>query len=119
MFTREGRVAEHLLGHAPANIAIPAIVFYELESGVARSHAAARRREQLRELVSTVRLLPFGSDEAVASARLREDLEKRGCPIGPLDTLIAGTAMAAGATLVTHNTKEFGRVTGLRVVDWF
>ena len=40
-------------------------------------------------------------------------------PIGPLDNLIAGTAIAAGARLVTHNRSEFGRVPGLRIVDWF
>ena len=40
-------------------------------------------------------------------------------PIGPVDTLIAGAAVAAGATLVSHHMKEFGRVPGLRVIDWF
>ena len=53
------------------------------------------------------------------AARLRFELEKQGRQIGPLDTLIAGTVLASGATLVTHNVKEFSRVAGLRIEDWF
>jgi len=47
------------------------------------------------------------------------ELERQGKGIGPLDTLIAGTALAHGGVLVTHNTKEFRRVPQLRLVDWF
>jgi tRNA(fMet)-specific endonuclease VapC len=32
--------------------------------------------------------------------------------------LIAATALQHDVTLVTHNTKEFGRVVGLRLQDW-
>ncbi|MGI9334742.1 MAG: VapC toxin family PIN domain ribonuclease, partial [Gammaproteobacteria bacterium] len=42
-----------------------------------------------------------------------------GLPIGPMDTLIAGSALAIGANLVTHNTTEFRRVPKLRLVDWY
>jgi tRNA(fMet)-specific endonuclease VapC len=45
-------------------------------------------------------------------------LEARGTPIGPLDTLIAGHALEMGVTLVTGNTREFGKVEGLRIVNW-
>ena len=50
---------------------------------------------------------------------LRVDLERHGTPIGPLDTLIAATALARRATLVTHNVREFRRVEGLKVEDWY
>ncbi len=43
---------------------------------------------------------------------------RSGRPIGPNDLLIAAIARAHDLVLVTHNTREFGRVTGLRVVDW-
>lgn len=39
--------------------------------------------------------------------------------IGPIDILIAGTALSHGATLVTHNTGEFERIEGLSLVDWY
>jgi tRNA(fMet)-specific endonuclease VapC len=45
-------------------------------------------------------------------------LESKGLGIGPLDTLIAAHAIAIGAVLVTHNTKEFKRIGGLVIEDW-
>jgi tRNA(fMet)-specific endonuclease VapC len=36
-----------------------------------------------------------------------------------MDTLIAGTALAHRATLVTRNMGEFSRVEGLQVEDWY
>jgi tRNA(fMet)-specific endonuclease VapC len=78
-----------------------------------------KRRAQLDEMLGVIRLLPFDRQAAEASARIRAELEALGKPIGPIDTLIAGTALATGATLVSHNVKEFRRVPGLRVIDWF
>jgi tRNA(fMet)-specific endonuclease VapC len=63
--------------------------------------------------------LPFGAAEAHAAARIRLDLEKAGQPIGPMDLLIAATAVEQGAILVTHNAREFRRVRGLRAEDWY
>ena len=50
---------------------------------------------------------------------IRADLESKGQPIGPYDTLIAGIALSNNATLVTHNPKEFERVNGLTIEGWF
>lgn len=44
---------------------------------------------------------------------------RRGLPIGPHDVLIAATALAHGAILVTHDTEELARVHGLRLEDWY
>ena len=49
---------------------------------------------------------------------LRADLARQGTPIGPYDLLIAGIAIANGLTLVTHNTREFSRITTLSLEDW-
>jgi len=118
-FKGEGRVAERLLAQKPAEVALPAIVLYELEVGVARSKSPARRRQQLNTLLDATRVIPFGPVEARAAAGIRAQLEPSGQGIGPLDTLIAATALAARGTLVTHNTREFRRVRGLSVVDWY
>jgi len=45
-------------------------------------------------------------------------LERLGTPIGPNDLMIAAIAVANDVVLVTHNTREFGRVEGLRCEDW-
>jgi tRNA(fMet)-specific endonuclease VapC len=118
-FKGMGRVAENLRKEAPRDIAIPAVVLYELEVGIARSARPRQRRESLDALLEVVHILPFDERAASASAELRAQLEKAGSGIGPIDTLIAGTALAHSATLVTHNTKEFSRVRGLRLLDWY
>ncbi len=114
-----GRVAERLLRVPPNELALPAVVLYEIEVGLAKSSSPDRRRAQLAELTAVISVLPFAEAEARATARIRADLERMGRPIGPLDTLIAGTALRYGATLVTHNVREFGRIESLSLEDWY
>lgn len=114
-----GRVAERLLALPPRSVGLPAIALYELDYGAARSQAPRDLRERLGVLLAALRVLPFGAGEARAAARIRVDLEKVGKPIGPMDLLIAATALEQGAVLVTHNTREFRRVRRLRVEDWY
>ncbi len=118
-FKGVGRVSERLIEQRSSQIAIPTAVVYELEVGLAKSTSPAKRRSQLQALLDRVRILPLGLDEAQAAGRVRARLEQEGTPIGLLDSLIAGTALHHGATLVTHNVRELGRVEGLKVVDWY
>lgn len=114
-----GRVKERLLAVPPADVAIPSIVLYELEIGIAQSNQPSKRRPQLDELLATVIILPFNSAAAKRAAAVRVFLHRTGAAIGPMDNLVAATALAYGATLVTHNTKEFRRVRGLDLADWY
>lgn len=118
-FRGEGQIAETLFRHAPRDIGIPAIVLYELQVGIAKSSSPKKRIEQLAELSSVIRVLPFYQQEAKAAADIRAKLERQGMPIGPYDILIAGTALAQGATLVSRNVKEFQRIKTLRVESWY
>ena len=118
-FKGVGNVAGILLSKSPNDIYIPAIVLFELKLGIAKSINPAKRKKQLNLLVSHVNIADFGTKEAESAAIIRADLEKKGMPIGPYDTLIAGTALAANAILVTHNIKEFGRIRALAVEDWY
>jgi tRNA(fMet)-specific endonuclease VapC len=111
-------VPDRMLAKAPGDVCIPSIVLYELEVGIAKSRAPQKRRAQLDDLLRVTQLLPFDRAEAAASAQVRAALEQNGTPIGPMDTLIAGTALAAGASLVTRNTREFSRIPALQVVNW-
>ncbi|HSD72076.1 MAG TPA: type II toxin-antitoxin system VapC family toxin, partial [Thermoanaerobaculia bacterium] len=59
-----------------------------------------------------------GGEAAEEYAGIRLELEKSGRPIGERDLLIAATAKSRRLTVVTHNVREFERVSGLEVVDW-
>ena len=118
-FKGTGRVAEHLLATPPREIAIPSVVLYEMEYGLAKSSQPVQRRKAFDALLELVQVLPFDQTSAKAAANIRIHVEQAGTSIGPLDTLIAGIAQAHGATLVTHNTQEFSRVPHLPIIDWY
>jgi|SRR6516165_8325681 tRNA(fMet)-specific endonuclease VapC len=117
-FTGRGKVADRLLAVAPREIGLPAIAAYEVWVGVLGSQHAKRREAQYEQFLAVIEVLPFDSAISRRAAELRLALQRRGESIGPLDTLIAGTALACGGTLVTRNTEEFGRIAGLKVVNW-
>lgn len=118
-FKGTGNVATRFLETPPKDVRIPSIVLYELEVGIAKSTSPAKRSEQLEALISVTGVLPFGLQEAKSAAQIRVELENCGQLIGPYDILIAATALANQATLVTHNTKEFGRIERLQIEDWY
>lgn len=118
-FKGMGNVPTRLLSVSPQEIAIPSVVLYELEYGIAKSNSPKKRQQQLKELCSLVSILSFGADEAQHSASVRAKLDKKGTPIGPYDLLIAGTALSHQGILVTNNTKEFERVPKLKIENWF
>ena len=67
---------------------------------------------------SEIQIIPFDDAAAQAYGAVKAELQRRGTPIGPLDTLIAAHAKALKVVLVTNNTREFSRVDGLVVEDW-
>ncbi len=118
-FKGMGDVAANLLHTPPSEIGISSIVVYELEVGIAKSTSPEKRTEQLSNLLSIVNVLPFGLQEAKTASQIRSALEKQGNPIGPYDILIAATALTNNAILITHNTKEFKKISRLQIVDWY
>jgi tRNA(fMet)-specific endonuclease VapC len=118
-FKGQGQVAQNLKSVSSQEIGISTIVLFELQVGIAKSSSPAKRTQQLQQLLSQVNLVVFDNNAAFAAARIRAQLEQQGMPIGSIDVLIAGTAIALSATLVTHNVKEFSRVSGLAIADWY
>ena len=114
-----GNVSNRLLAAPPGEIAIPTVVIYELEVGIGKSTSPRKRKSQLEELTSLVSIFPFGQSEAKCAAGIRIKLERQGIPIGPYDILIAASALANKSILVTHNKREFERVEGLKIEDWY
>jgi tRNA(fMet)-specific endonuclease VapC len=94
------------------------IVVAEREFGFIHGVSTPRQRPRFEELLTLLPIEPFTLADAAHYARIRSFLEKRGQGIGPMDTLIAAQALRLGATVVTHNTREFSRVPGLKCEDW-
>jgi len=99
------------------DIAVCSLVVAELSYGVSKS-GSARNQQALEMFLAPLTVLPFDDAAAWAYGTLRAELERRGTPIGPLDTLIAAHALSLNALLVTHNTREFEQVRGLQMADW-
>jgi tRNA(fMet)-specific endonuclease VapC len=115
---RDERVRPHLERRSPRQLRMSAITLAELRFGVAKSREGTRAATNVRSLVAKVGVVPFDEAATEAYGTLRALLERRGAPIGPLDTLIAAHALSLGWTLATNNTREFRRVPGLKVEDW-
>jgi tRNA(fMet)-specific endonuclease VapC len=77
-----------------------------------------RNRQALEMFLAPLMTLPFDERAAWAYGELRADQERRGTPIGSLDTMIAAHALSLQATLITNNTREFAQVSGLQVENW-
>lgn len=100
-------------------IGLSSITIAELEYGVERSQYRDQNRAALAQFLLPFEISDFDASAAQAYGTVRVSLEAQGMPIGSLDTLIAAHALACQVILVTHNTKEFSRVQGLRVENWY
>jgi tRNA(fMet)-specific endonuclease VapC len=108
------RLTEHALG----DVLISEISVAELHLGVAKSQQVLQNERALEQFLVPLGIAVFDERAAQTYGRLRAELERRGTPIGPLDTLIAAHALGWGAVLVTNKSSEFGRVPGLLMEDW-
>lgn len=86
--------------------------------GAMKSHYPSKCLVSQQKFLQQFPTLPFNDDAALIFATIRAHLQRQGRPIGPYDLQIAAIALANDLTLVTHNTREFNRVGGLRLTDW-
>jgi len=111
-------VLKKLRGKSVGQVGISSITLGELAFGAAKSARRDEAQAALAEFLLALEIASFDSDAAASYGHLRASLEKRGTPIGPLDTLIGAHAAALDVILVTHNTREFSRIDTLRLEDW-
>lgn len=104
------------MAEKPETFGLSVIVYHELIYGAAKS-ARPEHNAQLIEAIAFP-LLAFEPKDARASGNLRGQLAKLGTPIGPLDVLIAGQALARDLVLITDNTREFSRIPDLKHENW-
>lgn len=111
-------IRERLQSTNVEDIAVCSVVKAELFYGAMKSNnpqiTLARQQQFLTLFVS----LPFDDVTALTYGRIRAELAANGTPIGPNDFQIAAIALTHNLTLVTHNTREFSRVSGLVIEDW-
>jgi tRNA(fMet)-specific endonuclease VapC len=100
-------------------IVISAITYSEMRFGATGSKASPRHIGLVDAFCARLdAILPWDQAAVDATTDVKVALRLAGTPIGPNDTAIAGHAIAAGAVLVTNNTREFERVPGLALEDW-
>lgn len=105
---------------------IPTLVFAEIEEGVAklRRSGAARRAADLSDwLAATIeefadRIVPLTAEIALETGRLSDEVRSRGLHPGLPDVVIAATARARDAVVLTRNLKHFDAI-GVRCIDPF
>lgn len=124
-FLRDRREDAALCDRVEANLRdcrLAAIVLMELEYGAAKRPDVPAFRERILQLQALFpEVIPFGLAAADHAGYVRAHLatlRPNAQPIGPYDALLAGQALAIGATFVTHNFAEFSRIPGLACENW-
>ena len=111
-------VRRHFESRSPSEIALCSMVKAELMFGAHRSSRVDTNLQRLKLFFSPLECFAFDDRCAEHYALIRADLMAQGQPIGPNDLMIAATARANDAILVTNNIGEFSRVAGLQLEDW-
>ncbi len=115
---RHSQIEEQFRQHSPAEITLCSVVKAELLFGARHSKKVEQNLQRLKQFFQPLASLTFDDKCAEEYGMIRADLSTQGKIIGPNDLMIAAIAKAHDAVLVTHNMKEFSRITGLRLVDW-
>jgi tRNA(fMet)-specific endonuclease VapC len=109
------RVESYVAEHIRVNISI--LTYYEIVSGL-KHKDAHRQLTHFLEFASQNNLIPLTEHSVILSSKAYADTRAKGIPIDDIDLLIAGVALANEWVLVTHNTKHFDQIAGLRLEDW-
>ena len=111
----EERVNEGLKRH---HLAISVITRAELRFGQMGLPPPDRRRPLIDSFLLRLPSLEWSSEAVDRYGAIKHTLKTQGTPIGDLDTQIAAHALAENLILVTHNTRHFERIPGLKLEDW-
>lgn len=105
-----------LTRYSPQDFGLSAIVLFELHYGAQKSQRKAENLAKLAKL--PFEIVPFSAKDAEIAGKIRAVLALQGSPIGSYDVQIAAQAISRNLTLITHNIKEFKRVSDLTFEDW-
>ena len=115
---RNINLKRRLESHLDSEIAVCSVVKSELFYGSRKSKNPTQNLAKQKAFLSRFISLPFDDAAADIYGIIRANLETIGMLIGSYDLQIAAIALANNSILVTHNTREFGRIYGLKIEDW-
>jgi tRNA(fMet)-specific endonuclease VapC len=101
-----------------SDVCISVITKSELLFGVELSPRRQLDELALNAFLGYIEVLDFPDEASFHYAKIRADLKARGTMVGANDLFIAAHARSLGLTLVTNNTREFGRIRNLAVENW-
>lgn len=94
------------------------VTYAELLKGANGSQSLQKSLDAIERLVERIPVLMPDENICKHYGEWADKLKRQGTPIGGNDLWIACHALSCNATLVTHNTKEFQRITDLKWQDW-
>jgi len=100
------------------DLAISSITVSELYYGVYKSQHIDKNTLALEHFLKPFNIVDYDFKASVEYGKIRADLEKKGKVIGGLDMMICAHALSLDMIVVTNNTKEFERVSGLSLENW-
>lgn len=109
------KVAQYLREFGRLNMGV--ITYYEILSGL-RYKDARSQLSRFESFASKSNVISLTPEMAVEASAIQASLRSMGQEIGHTDTLIAGTAVVSGLTLITNNTRHFARVQDLQLANW-
>jgi tRNA(fMet)-specific endonuclease VapC len=117
-------ISSRIAAISPDELAITVITVQEQLDGWHSRLSRVSNNEQLSNLyqrlsttvafLARLRILPY-SESAIA---YYEDLVKQKLNVGKMDLRIASIVLDFGATLITRNSRDFSRISGVVVEDW-
>jgi len=110
-------VRKNVEKHSSKELCISAITCAELMFGLRRNYSK-QLDLWLHEALGNFKIIDFDDNSAAIYGDIRSALEKSGELLDNMDMLIASSALASGAVLVSHNIKHFSRIKGLKLEDW-
>jgi len=99
-------------------LCVSSVTVMELMYGAEKSAQPERNLRDIEGFAGRLHVLNYDEKAAFHTAQIRAELEKSGTPIGVYDQMIAGHARSCGLIVVTNNTREFQRVSGIRIENW-
>ena len=115
----DNKTIKKIREHKPYELSLSTTTLAEILYGIRKSNVKKDERlDKIESICAQLDIFPFDKIAADKYGTIRVDLERKGIPISERDMQIASIAMANNLIVVTHNIKEFGRISGLESEDW-